>query len=343
MPELETEPAEVFIDLSPRAEAAAAPVTTVVPSSRWEKLDGAIGTGRERWRNLATVAVVVVALNVALVVLWTAGAEPPEDQAWLADPVAALTDPGLSPELGLQPAPPAEDEGEGLAMPAATVDREAIEAALAPPPSAVPSHIAYGATDAIAAAPAPTVTSPDEPEVDDAELFATNTEPEAVAEPAAVAEAPVERPEEAEELAVVDLALVDPEDALALARRAGCPEGSLPTRVLPGDTLRTIAWRHAGGAARQLLPLILEKNPKLRPERMFPGDVVCMPEIERVIVEYDEEAYTIRKGDTIGGLAVRFGHLSQANVRALTTRARKKDMLFAGEKVRLPMPRYASL
>jgi len=128
-----------------------------------------------------------------------------------------------------------------------------------------------------------------------------------------------------------------------MAAEAGCPSGALPTEVLPGDRLGTIAWRHAGlDGGKELLSEILAANPKLRPERMQPGDIVCVPTVGRVIVTYEAESYTIQRGDTIARMAARFQHLTRANLLALTTRVRKKDMLYAGKEVRLPMPLYAT-
>lgn len=300
---------------------------TIVPSTRWEGLDRALGRGRERWRNVATAAVAVTALVLAVSVLWSSGeGEGADAGALVADGATEAGGAGLFPTMVFDE--PVGDEEIVVDLGAVGGGDDPVE--VEPLPEGVPSGIAYGAPvpapagnppaarPAVAgAAPAP----PAAPEV-------AQAVPAAVAEPAETAPAPV--PE------------VDPEEAARLAQAAGCPDGTLPTEVLPGDTVGTIAWRHAGPEGKNLIRDILQANTKLKPERMQPGDLVCVPRVDRVIVAYKNETYTIQRGDTIARMADRFQHLTRANLMALTTRARKKDMLYAGREVTLPMPRYAS-
>jgi len=92
----------------------------------------------------------------------------------------------------------------------------------------------------------------------------------------------------------------------------------------------------------ELAPVILAANGDLRPERIRPGDMICIPGVARVIVDYDREVYTIRRNDTVESVAERFPHLTRANVRAMTTGMRKQDTLLAGARVDLLRPRYAT-
>jgi hypothetical protein len=290
-----------------------AQATTIVPSARWEGLDRALGRGRERWRNLATAAVAVVALLVAVSVLWSSGDDAPKDAATTADAALAAAEPAVGGARGLFPTMVFDDPAP------ADVELEPVGAfaPAEPLPDGLPSGVGYGGTDPVGAS------------------AAANPAPVAGPAPVVALQVPEPEPEPARE--------VDPEEAVRMAQAAGCPGGTLPTEVLPGDTVGTIAWRHVGlEQGKNFVREILAVNEKLRPERMQPGDIVCVPRVERVIVSYETEPYTIQRGDTIARMADRYQHLTRANLMALTTRVRKKDMLYAGKEVRLPMPLYAT-
>lgn len=103
--------------------------------------------------------------------------------------------------------------------------------------------------------------------------------------------------------------LVDPNNlqiglAICVPRQPAfppCPEGNFYT-IRPGDTFFSLARRF-----NVSLDDLLEANPGVDPDRLFVGQVVCIPlAVPPVRCPVGSFVYTIQRGDTLFALARRF-------------------------------------
>ena len=112
------------------------------------------------------------------------------------------------------------------------------------------------------------------------------------------------------------------------ARRRPCP-GFFYT-VRPGDTLARIASRFNTTVAA-----ILRVNPGLEPDRLFPGQRICIPQRPRPPV-CPGFIYTVQLGDTLFTLARRFNTTVAAILKA--NPGLDPDRLFVGQRICIPVP-----
>ena len=86
---------------------------------------------------------------------------------------------------------------------------------------------------------------------------------------------------------------------------SGSPDASATYTVRPGDTLWAIA-RRFGTMVQELVSL----NGIADPNLIYPGQVLRLPDSSSVLV------YRVVQGDTLSGIALRFGTTVQALVQA---------------------------
>lgn len=96
------------------------------------------------------------------------------------------------------------------------------------------------------------------------------------------------------------------------AQGPSCPIGSSPYEIKSGDTLAGIAVRFS-----TTVEAILKTNPDIVPEKLFIGQVICLAQekTEQLICP-NQNAYVIRKGDTLSEIAKAFGVTLQALMSA---------------------------
>jgi len=108
-----------------------------------------------------------------------------------------------------------------------------------------------------------------------------------------------------------------------------CPEGNFYT-IRSGDTLFSIARRY-----NVSLDDLLEANPGIDPERLFVGQVICIPlAVPPVACPEGTFAYTIRQGDTFFAIARRFNVSLEALIRANPNV--DPDALLVGQRICIP-------
>jgi len=96
------------------------------------------------------------------------------------------------------------------------------------------------------------------------------------------------------------------------AQGPSCPIGSSPYQIKSGDTLASIARRFD-----TTVEAILSANPGIIPERLFIGQVICIAqEKTEQLVCPNQNAYVIRRGDTLSAIANAFGVTLQALMNA---------------------------
>lgn len=79
--------------------------------------------------------------------------------------------------------------------------------------------------------------------------------------------------------------------------KTNCPKGTMPYTIQKGDTLYLVA-RTFGVS----LDSIIATNPGVNPERLYPGQVICVP----AACSYGTVAYVIKKGDTLYSISRRY-------------------------------------
>jgi len=91
-----------------------------------------------------------------------------------------------------------------------------------------------------------------------------------------------------------------------------CPIGSSPYEIKSGDTLAGIAMRYSTA-----VEAILQTNPDIVPDKLYIGQVICIAQekTEQLICP-NQNAYVIRKGDTLSEIAKAFGITLQALMNA---------------------------
>lgn len=97
--------------------------------------------------------------------------------------------------------------------------------------------------------------------------------------------------------------------------QTGCPAGSAPYTIQGGDTLSAIAAR-----SNTTVQAILAINPGVIPERLFIGQVICIPQAQpqppQATCPIGTSPYEIKSGDTLASIAVRFNTTVQAIISA---------------------------
>lgn len=117
-----------------------------------------------------------------------------------------------------------------------------------------------------------------------------------------------------------------------------CPDGRIVT-VQQGDTLFRIAQRF--GISLQAL---IDANPQITdPDVIFPGQRICVPGVAREPEIPppppcpDGFLFTVRKGDTLAGIARQFGISLQALIDA-NPQIKDPDVIFPGQVICVPVP-----
>lgn len=83
-----------------------------------------------------------------------------------------------------------------------------------------------------------------------------------------------------------------------------CPAGTSPYEIASGDTLTKIAGRF-----NTTVPKILAENPGIVPERLYIGQIICIPEPQHTHAPscpVGTSPYEIKSGDTLATIANRF-------------------------------------
>jgi len=110
-----------------------------------------------------------------------------------------------------------------------------------------------------------------------------------------------------------------------------CPNGFLYT-VKASDTLATIAARFG-----TTVTAILAANPQITdPDVIFAGQVICIPVPPPPPTCPNGFFYRVQPGDTLSGIAVRFGTTVSA-ILAANPQITDPDIIFAGQVVCIPV------
>lgn len=105
-----------------------------------------------------------------------------------------------------------------------------------------------------------------------------------------------------------------------------------PYRVRPGDTLGLIASRHG-----TTVSALQQANPSLRdPRRLMAGQVIELPGRGGGNPKQSPDFVTVKRGDTLSGLATRHG-VSQDAILAVNTWLRRPYLLREGQRINLPV------
>ena len=108
-----------------------------------------------------------------------------------------------------------------------------------------------------------------------------------------------------------------------------CPQGNFYT-IRAGDTFYSLARRFNVSLAD-----LLEANPGVNPERLFVGQVVCIPlAVPPVTCPPGTLTYTIRAGDTLFSLARRF-NTTVASILGLNPGINPEALLI-GQRICIP-------
>lgn len=104
-------------------------------------------------------------------------------------------------------------------------------------------------------------------------------------------------------------------------------------RVQPGDTLFGIARRFNVG-----LQNLIDANPQIpNPNRISPGQLICVPAEIRCPREVDGFIYTVQPGDTLSAIATRFDVTVQ-DILAVNPQITNPNEILVGQRICVPRP-----
>lgn len=109
-----------------------------------------------------------------------------------------------------------------------------------------------------------------------------------------------------------------------------CPSGTAAYTIRAGDTLYLIAQRF-----NTTVQAILATNPGIDPERLYTGQVICIPQVQPPCPA-GSTTYVIRSGDTLASIARRFNTTVQA-LLAINPGI-IPEMLYIGQVICVPQP-----
>ncbi|HOQ23421.1 MAG TPA: SafA/ExsA family spore coat assembly protein [Bacillota bacterium] len=127
--------------------------------------------------------------------------------------------------------------------------------------------------------------------------------------------------------------LIYPGQQLCVPVAAACPPGSTTYTVVQGDTMFEIARRFG-----VTLDALLAANPQITdPNRIFPGQLVCIPTPVGPPQCPNGFLYTVVRGDTMFEIARRFGITLDALIRA-NPQIADPNLIFPGQRICVPFP-----
>lgn len=109
-----------------------------------------------------------------------------------------------------------------------------------------------------------------------------------------------------------------------------CPSGTRPYTITAGDNLFLIAQRF-----NTTVQSILAANPGIAPERLYIGQVICVPQAQPTCPP-GSTTYVIRSGDTLTNIARRFNTTVQAILTA--NPGIIPENLYIGQEICVPQP-----
>ena len=104
------------------------------------------------------------------------------------------------------------------------------------------------------------------------------------------------------------------------------PQPTITYRIQPGDTLGGIAARYG-----TTVPALAQLNGITNPNRIYAGQVIRIPVGSTHPVE--PAYYVVRRGDTLGGIARRFGTTYQK--LAQLNGIRNPNLIYVGQRLRI--------
>jgi len=109
-----------------------------------------------------------------------------------------------------------------------------------------------------------------------------------------------------------------------------CPPGTFAYTVQKGDTFFTIAKKFGVS-----LDSLVDANPQIKdPSRIFPGQIVCVPE-NHTVCPPGTTSYTVQPGDTLFTIAKRFGVSLDALIEA-NPQIPDPNLIFPGQIICIP-------
>lgn len=109
-----------------------------------------------------------------------------------------------------------------------------------------------------------------------------------------------------------------------------CPSGTVSYTIRAGDTLYLIAQRY-----NTTIQAILAANPGIVPERLYIGQVICVPQAQSTCPA-GSTAYVVQSGDNLTAIARKFNTTLQAIVAANPVIV--PDKLYVGQVICVPQP-----
>lgn len=111
-----------------------------------------------------------------------------------------------------------------------------------------------------------------------------------------------------------------------------CPAGTTPYAIQSGDTLGALAFRF-----NTTVQAIISANPGIVPERLYVGQIVCIPGLQPSACPIGTSPYEIKSGDTLAGIAREFDTTVQAII--LANPGIIPERLYVGQVICVAQPR----
>jgi LysM repeat protein len=108
------------------------------------------------------------------------------------------------------------------------------------------------------------------------------------------------------------------------ASAAPAPTGGDTYTVRAGDTLSAIAAAHATS-----VPILVSLNGIANPDVIYAGQTITLPATAAPV----QNVYTVRSGDTLGGIAARLGYPGGYVALAARNGIGNPNMIYAGQKI----------